>query len=333
MKSNNLDRKELAIKLINEFNSRIKNSENVVGVCLLGGLAKRNLFDEYSDIDIAVFLDARPKINFLPDFSFKISIQKNHFEFNLSQLVISEEINDWSIPKIEAYSKGEILYDQNNRIYNLIKSKQFNLKKFEERIIDCLNQFNWKVNFHCLNTYKRGFPEASHLLLNEGIELLIDAVYCINKNYLPHIKWWFKDLENLDIKPKRFVYHIKNAILITSTSKKEIERRIYHLNQIYQWLNIYVYDNYNIQEDNYYKYWATNISNRQINKKSFSNDFMDKYKTSFNEIEQATIKGFMSYHLISSEMEFLSILNVNQNLSMVKLSEELKEKIKELLDF
>lgn len=320
-----------AIYLVEEFSTNIRRHPEVSGICLLGGLGYRNTFDQHSDIDIAIFLSRKPQHNFLPPFSFKMNYKDFTYEFNVSQLLIEEEYDkNWPLPKLEAYSKARIIFDKDCTVINLIQKKYYSHEKFKSRAIDCLNQFNWKVNTHAIVAYERGNTISSHLLINEGIMLLIDSIYCINNSYMPHTKWCITDLSSLKFLPPNLIAELHEILLVQSLSIQDINRRIIISNNIYKWINQFVRNNYNINEIEYYKYWAIHLSERQIFQTTFFEEFVDS--GIFSENEMAYLESFFYFHSICNKEELLTYLNFNTTFFNLVSDKYLLNKIKMHLD-
>lgn len=253
-------------EIIKPFLERLKNRNEVIGVVLLGGLGKRNFLDEYSDLDIAVFITKEDKAKFPLPFEFHYKYQDRLLEFNIHQLVIEDELEGqkWSTGKIEAYINGKIIYDTNEKIKKLIAEKAvFDEEMAFNRLVWIIQQYKWRGQIHALRAYKRGYPEAAHDILNNCAEILLEAVYLLNKQYVPHKKWalvFFAKLPNNFSLLNKF----KLALLVKDFSQKEIERRIKILNDIYEIVSKGVYLTYPSFPNDPWKYYYQNFV--QINK-------------------------------------------------------------------
>ena len=127
--------KPIIRKRIEEITEKLKSKPEVEGIVYLGGLANteyKDFIDEFSDIDIGIFLNVNRKNipNWLQPFSFYIPVEKQNgeeiiMEINMHQQILDEEEkNDWPDTKKEAYGyASEIVFDRNGKIKELIDRK------------------------------------------------------------------------------------------------------------------------------------------------------------------------------------------------------------------
>ena len=119
--------KPIIRKRIEEITEKLKSKPEVEGIVYLGGLANteyKDFIDEFSDIDIGIFLNVNRKNihNWLQPFSFYIPVEKQNgeeiiMEINMHQQILDEEEkNDWPDTKKEAYGyASEIVFDRNGK--------------------------------------------------------------------------------------------------------------------------------------------------------------------------------------------------------------------------
>src|SRR3989344_2804334 len=127
-------------KEINPFLKKLKEQNYVIGIVLLGGLGKRKFIDEFSDIDLTIF-----------------TFNKSILEFNVHQQVLEkeEQRDSWNESKMEAYSRGKIIYDPTGRIKKLIKNKtKFNKKNAFNRLVWIIQQYRWRAQIHSIRSFK-----------------------------------------------------------------------------------------------------------------------------------------------------------------------------------
>lgn len=120
---------------IKDFTSKLMEHPEVEGIVYLGGLANtdyKDFIDEFSDIDLGIFINTEQNNlpTWLQPFSFYIPVvdengNENIMEVNLHQQILSEERKcEWADTKREAYAyASEVIFD------NIYWSPQKQLKK------------------------------------------------------------------------------------------------------------------------------------------------------------------------------------------------------------
>ena len=300
MKTKNI--KPLIEQVIQPFLDKLSKRDEVLGIVLLGGLGYRDFLDEYSDIDLSVFTTRKGKTKFPLPFEFHYKHKNLRLEFNIHQLVFEDEYEGekWNTSKIEAYSKGKVIYDTENKITNLIKEKTvFDEEAAFYRLIWIIQQYKWRGQIHAIRAYKRGYPEASHDLLNNCSDLLVEAVYLLNKQYVPHKKWGFVFLDKL---PNNYqlLEKFKKALLVKDYSLRDIKRRLKLLDEIYEIIIAKIYDKYPSFPLNPYEYYYRNFV--QINKEtSIDRAFSELvFDNNLTEEDKDEVFGNMCFNIIDS---------------------------------
>lgn len=97
-------------KFSEDFASELILHDDVEGIMFLGGVA-RNIADEYSDIDIAVFSNGS-----LDWFSPEDKVLNNGYELDTFHIDMVNGFSDWSEIKKEAYSEGIIYHDRSGKV-------------------------------------------------------------------------------------------------------------------------------------------------------------------------------------------------------------------------
>lgn len=306
MKTKNI--KKSVRKEIAPFINRLKKEKYIQGVVLLGGLGKRNFLDEYSDVDICAFVGKKDKEKFPLPFEFYFKTKERLLEFNIHQQIIEdeEEREEWDHSKIEAYSRGKIIYDPTGRVAKLIKKKiKFDKKFAYNRLIWILQQYVWRGQIHAIRAYNRGYPEAAHDLLNQCQDLLLEAIYLLNEKYPPHKKWILAFLEDLPKKYSSLRDSFKKAMIIKAFTLKDIKRRTSELDKIYFKIKKTVLNKFPNFPANPYEYYYRNFV--QLNRETKVDEllkYLDFKKIASNYSLQE-IKGALCFNLVTSK----SLLN------------------------
>ena len=315
-------------KYINPFLVKLKKQPYVIGVVLLGGLGERSFLDSYSDIDLAVFISKKDKKKIFLPFEFHYKIKDKVLEFNIHQNILEyeEKSKDWEDFKKEAYSRGKIIYDPTGRISKLIKKKiVFNKDKAFNRLVWIVQQYRWRGQIHSIRSYRRGFPEASHHLLNECTEMLLEAVYLLNKEYLPHKKWSLVYLKDMKGPFNKLHFKFKEAMLIKNYEISDIKRRIRILDNIYNLILKEIIKKYKDFPKNPYKYYYTNFI--QLNKVTKIDRALKIFEKKLTGEELEIIQGFMCFNIVNSMENLLKVLSQDNNIGNIQ-----KIKIRSILE-
>lgn len=306
------------------FIKRLAEKEYVEGIVLLGGLGKRNFIDRYSDIDIAIFYKSDTPSKFYLPFEFRLKLNGIRYEFNIRQLFYDEQkSNEWDEGTKEAYSTAKVVVDKKKRIEKLIKRKTvFDEKVGYNRLLWVIQQYIWRGTIHSLRMYHRGYPEGSHELLNECVELLIEAIYIINKRYRGHTKWRVAMLTTMDILPTKFFDNLREAMKVNNFSLSSINRRIKYLNEIYIEILETAKKLYPEIPKDTYRYYYRNFY--QLIKKTFSQAVVERYKNSLSEEENEQLEGLLCFNLVSSSSEVSKYIRTKNgaNKTMVELNKK-----------
>lgn len=266
----------------------------------MGGLGKRNFLDSHSDLDIAIFYRPKTSSNHFLPFQFHATINETKYEFNIHQLFFENEINlDWNEGKKEAYGRAIILVDKDKRIADLIATKiVYDGKSTYNRLIWIMGQYVWRGQIHSLRTLDRGFPNGAHDLLNECVELLIEAIYIINRRYRPHKKWRIAMLTTMNLLPDNFFENLREAMLILDFSHADINRRIKILDVIYQGIGELIRKTFPNFPAKPYEYYCRNFF--QLKKDVFIQKTMDNLNKKITTEQRQELEGKMCLNLVSS---------------------------------
>lgn len=223
MKFEILKREKLdeAIEVAEEFASKFKR-KGIVGIVFLGGIAK-GYFDEFSDIDIAIFKKKNVKLKM----KYKDEIKYKGFTIDYEILDYEDSVKfEWEMGKKWAFSKVKIFYDPEKKIKALIKKKVF-LKEKERKwmIIEGMVQSEWYCNEVSESWIYRNDIVSAHFSIDIALKYLMEAIFGLNKQLLPGEKWIMYQVKKLKWLPKRFNEKLKEIILVKEISTKELKKR------------------------------------------------------------------------------------------------------------
>lgn len=313
---------------------RICQKPGVKGVVLLGGVADtsyRGFVDEFSDIDLTIFLDVPESKNcnnikeftelnrellpkWVPEFSFYLPIpQLDGFkmEINIHQLLYQYERKEetvWSDSKKEAYMyTSEIIYDPTGEIKRLIFDKTImSSNQRWERIITLAGQKEWIIDINPLRQIHRGFIMNGHDLLNKGLDQFIECLYLFNWRYRPHNKWLLEMAQDLEWTPRNFRDKLQNAQLVLEYSEDDIKRRVEVIKELWEELLVKLYQE-GLPNDPFYFTSVFIDEDRQVLKHTVA-DKVIKEANIKDRLLASQIKDFINYLLVENIEELRKIL-------------------------
>lgn len=221
--------------------SDIARCKQVRGMVFLGGLA-RGFTDKSSDLDGMVFLERKNQVQEtqIRDMVTK-EAKRSGIDIDLEIHLLKDfakwkwtEINRWD------FSHAEIAFDKKEHIRRIIEAR---LKVPDEfwtrRIVLCAVYMKW----YCYSPKKsigtiaeawidRGDLISAHYCVNYGVELILRAVFALNREFIPPPKWrvyYFKDLKWL---PKNHNL-LDQAMEVTDLSADDLRRRLEAVREIW----------------------------------------------------------------------------------------------------
>jgi predicted nucleotidyltransferase len=221
--------------------SHITSYEHVTGIVFLGGLT-RGFTDKSSDLDGMVFLERKNQVQETQirdmvteeakrsgiDIDMEIHLLRDFAKWRWT------EINRWD------FSHAQIAFDKKEHVRKIIEAR---LKVPDEfwtrRIVVCAEYMKW----YCYSPKKsigtiaeawidRGDLISAHYCVNYGVELILRAVFALNREFIPPPKWrvyYFRDLKWL---PKNHNL-LDQAMRVTDLSVDDLRRRLEAVRQIW----------------------------------------------------------------------------------------------------
>ena len=317
--------KSIIRERITEIIEQLKQRQEVEGIVYLGGLANtdyKDFIDEFSDIDIGIFLnvDRNNLPNWLQPFSFYIPVinQKNNeviMEVNLHQQILKEEEeSEWPDTKKEAYSyASEIVFDRNGKIKELINEKTKFPKEYRKILLShLLSRINWNVKINPLKVIERGYIFNGEELLNQGLENILDLLFVYNNKYPPHAKWKITMLKGLEYCPENIENKLKECFKIEDISEQDILRRRKNILMLVKDIEQKLANEgiFKIDEDySDYEYRNWNPK-KQLKKVTPYDEITDKFQNLTSE-ERKILKGMLCEYFITN-LDDLNNINVQR---------------------
>jgi len=228
-------------RVADRFVSEVSSFSGVSGIVLLGGLA-RGFVDEFSDVDVTVFLDKADK-------SLESRIRCIAEKEKRSGIDIDLDIYDitytphahWDDMLLWEYSKAKIVFDPKGECKKAIKKKLDVPKAFWTRRISVLVEY---LGWYCCPQkedvgtiaeawVKRGDLTSAHYCLNYGVELIVKLLYALNKEFAPAPKWLLFYSYNLAKLPEGFKKDIEEVMTVGNLSWEELQRRLAVLRRLW----------------------------------------------------------------------------------------------------
>lgn len=188
----------------------IRKHPEVIGVLLTGGLA-RGFADEFSDVDVEVFLkqpELRKWEKSSPiELNQKIGdneVEIELFDFDDYANPANDQFN-WTMENRWDKSQAKILHDLGGEMAGLLKDKVIFREGELEKERNRNHRYAYWFGVMLTESWlARGDEVSAQTSLNTAIEHLVNYLFLKNGQFVPHRKWKFfyvRDLPNL---PKDF---------------------------------------------------------------------------------------------------------------------------------
>jgi hypothetical protein len=206
--------------------------EGVIGIVFLGGIA-RGYFDQHADIDIAIFKRSNAEIPPTPMYQHVEGIEIQCFVEDYDA-----EINAlWSMVKRWAYTSRKIFYDPDGLITQLIEEKvPLKPEERKELLIRGITLAEWYINRLSQLWIERGNLISAYDMFAEGLSQFFDALFALNNELVPAVKWRYYCVEQLALLPLNFHEQIQKVLLVNAISAEEIDRRKQAFMEMWQYI-------------------------------------------------------------------------------------------------
>jgi predicted nucleotidyltransferase len=215
--------------------SKIASFEGVAGIVFTGGLV-RGFVDEFSDLDITVFLSEGDERLRRQIRSMGLDEERRSgIDIDL-EVYSLEDFKGWKLG--EAYtwelSRVEIVFDPRGETKKVLGQKLRAPKDFwKKSIVVCGEYLKWyscpkkeEVGTIAQAWKERGDLSAAHYCLNYAVDLLIRLIFALNKEFLPAPKWRLFYSYSLKWLPTDYKELVKEAMIINDFSVKDLNRRL-----------------------------------------------------------------------------------------------------------
>jgi len=222
-------------KVAADFASKIATHEGVAGILFLGGFV-RGFVDEFSDLDVMVLLKnkddnlKRKLIGLWRD-----AERRYHIEIDFEVHFVEDfRAYGWGDSDRWEFSKAEIVFDPNGETREVLEEKLRVSESFwKKRVVVCAEHLKW----YCCPVKKdagtmaevwirRGDLTSAHYCLNYGVELLVELIFALNREFLPSPKWRLFYSYSLKWLPKNYKELIRETLEAGELSMADFEKRL-----------------------------------------------------------------------------------------------------------
>lgn len=313
----NKEQNQNMLKLVDNFVKSLKSKPEVDGIVLMGGFSKGRVADQYSDIDVCVFVDSKAK--WLPKFEFNISTQNDNllpvnFVLNVYQSITTNESSmHWGGAAKHAYKRSKLVYDKSGVIKDLIKRKT----EFSFDEINKLRYFATKIQLYLdinpTTQSKRGHYLLAHQIFNSGIDMLLDVLFLLNRESIPNDKWKLLLTDTLLWVPKNFHDRLYSSMVIKEITSYSIKRRVDLIAPVLIEVCEKIERFFGESITTIYENACSNILERQLNKSTFSDSFLQIYCKKMSLADKKVVEGFINYNLIEDIEHLIKIVSSDKS--------------------
>ncbi len=226
-----------------ELTESLAGIDGVLGVVLLGGVV-RGFADRFSDLDVTVFLneessDIRRQALMLAQTHEK----RSGIDIDLEIHVLDNFRNvDWSEIRMWDFSNSETTYDPKGVVREMLEAK---LSVSEDFWIRRLSRSSQYLKWYCcppregVGTISESFVERGDILaalycVNYCIEMILTALFALNRRFYPPPKWRLSYSYSLPWLPKDYRDDLKKIMIVQEISASELYRRIKKIQQMWR---------------------------------------------------------------------------------------------------
>ena len=256
--------------------SRMTSCEGVVGIIFLGALV-RDFADKFSDVDITVLLADRDEELRMQIRQMGLSEEKRSGieDIDLMIYFLEDFRNlEWSETERWDYSKtAKIVYDPKGEVERIFKEKLMVTEEFWiKRTVTCAIYLKWYccppdepwvqklgVGSIAETWIYRGDLVAAHYCLNYGVDLLLEILFALNKEFLPVPKWRIFYSHKLKWLPKDYSKFLNEVMQAKNLSEEELNRRLKAIRELWMKILEKIRDETGLDPEQISKYYVTNI--------------------------------------------------------------------------
>jgi predicted nucleotidyltransferase len=217
-----------------EFVKSLSHFDSVEGILYIGGLA-RGFTDKHSDLDLIVIFNNDD--SYARDFLNSLAAQhedRSGIEVDIEIYYLEDYIaKDWDENVRWELSHAIYAYDRQGEVEKRIKLKlQIDEDAWKSRIAHPLVYISWYCSPpddyipSMIDLWRdRGSPLSAQYSVLYGLELVLQVVYALNREYLPAPKWRIFYVKYLDWIPDNFEAALQQIMLPSALTTDDAKER------------------------------------------------------------------------------------------------------------
>jgi hypothetical protein len=233
---------------INNFKTalhdKLKYFESLEGVCgiTLNGGMSRGYVDQFSEIDLVIYLN-QDTYNLWSNGKSPVptGITKfNYYLYDIKLVNLEEEKHrKWDNISLWDLSYAKILYDPSGEIKKLIEDKLNNSPRplqAEGSLFSCWWYFRLAGDIWIF----RGDIAQGHYILNGAVTKLLEALFQVNGEYIPHEKWIVHFSRTLSWTPDQWGERLLEAMNTGDFSLESLIKRQAAIEKLWEDIDTYI---------------------------------------------------------------------------------------------
>lgn len=233
--------------LVNDMISHLEDhlhifkEDGLVGITLNGGLS-RGYGDHLSEVDVTLYFDKESYNKYrqgLYDITEGICmIDGLLYDVKILDFEEEEKRSFSVVTELWDMSYAKILYDPNSRVKSLYEEK---LKKevSSEQAGGYMFSSWWHIKLACDIWLHREDSLQGHMMLNEAAKTLVQSIYIVNQEYVPHEKWLLHFLDRLNWLPLEATDLLNILFFTGDLSLASLQQRQEKMLSVYESINNY----------------------------------------------------------------------------------------------
>jgi predicted nucleotidyltransferase len=217
-----------------EFVKSLSHFDSVEGILYIGGLA-RGFADKYSDLDLIVIFNNDD--SYARDFLNSLSAQhedRSGIEVDIEIYYLEDYLaKDWDEYVRWELSHAIYAYDRQGKVEKKIKQKlHLDEDAWKSRISHPLVYISWYCSPpedyipSMIDLWRdRGSPLSAQYSVLYGLDLVLQVIYALNREYLPAPKWRIFYVKHLDWIPDDFEAALQQIMLPTELTADDAMER------------------------------------------------------------------------------------------------------------
>jgi len=212
----------------------------VIGIIFLGGLA-RQFMDESSDLDITVIVENDHSKERALGKAREVNMRRSpETDVEVYRLGDFEHLS-WSDIERWSYSKSEIVLDREGEVRRVLEGKLAAPQDFwKKRVITMLERLSWYNGVDgesegMITTWiRRNDPVSGHVCANHALDMLVDLLFALNREYTPPAKWEIAYSRKLEWLPPRYPDLLEEVLTVKNLGSRDLIRRMASMWSMYE---------------------------------------------------------------------------------------------------